>query len=71
MEGLQRRLTKIIKGVKDFSYRKRLEKIGLTRLLERKVKGDLIETLKIVDGVFNYGGQFFTISLQTVNLLSR
>ena len=34
VEGLQRKVIKIIKRVKDYSYRERLEKLGLTTLLE-------------------------------------
>ena len=30
LESIQRRVTKIIKRVKDYSYRERLEKLGLT-----------------------------------------
>ena len=39
--------------------------------LKRKRRGDLIETLKIINGISNYGWHFFNISTQTGNLLSR
>ena len=55
LESIKRRVTKIIKKVKDYSYRERLEKLGLTTLLERKVRNDQIETLKIINGISNYG----------------
>ena len=63
--------TQLIKRVKDYSYRERLEKIGLTTLLEKKVgRGDLTETFKIINGISNYGRHFFNISPWTGNLLS-
>ena len=36
---MQRRMTKIIKTVNDYSYKKRLEKLRLTNLLERRMSG--------------------------------
>ena len=33
------------------------------------MRGDIIETFKIINGISNYGRHFFTISLQTGNLL--
>ena len=35
------------------------------------MRGDLIETFQIISGISNYGRDFFSISLRTVNLLSR
>ena len=49
----------------------RLEKLGLITLLERRKRGDLIETFKIINGIFNYGRHFFNISPWMGNLLSR
>ena len=46
---MQRRERKIIKRIKDFSYWERLEKIGLTTLLERRMRDDLIEIFKIME----------------------
>ena len=63
-------MTKLIKRVKDYSYRERLEKLQLTILL-KKLKGDLTETFKIIDGISIYGKHFFSISPWTGNLLSR
>ena len=39
--------------------------------LKRRMKSDLIETFKIINGISNYGRHFFNISPQTGNLLSR
>ena len=69
MKGIQRRVTKIIK--KYYSYRERLEKLGLTTLLERRMRGDLIKTFKIINGISNYSRYFFNISSWTESLLPR
>ena len=61
----------MIKQSKDYTYRERLEKLGLIILLERKTRGDLMETFKVVNGISNYGRHFFNISPRTGNLLSR
>ena len=37
-----------MKIIKEYSYNKRLEKLGLTTLLERRTS-DLIETFKIIE----------------------
>ena len=54
-----------IQRVKDYSYRERLEKLGLTTLLERRMRSDLIETFKIINGISNYGRYLFNISPKT------
>ena len=45
------------KRVKDYSYRERLEKLGLTTLLER-MKSDLNEIFKIINEISNNGRHF-------------
>ena len=65
------RVTKIIKKVKDYSYWEILEKLVFTTLLERKMRSDLIKAFKITKEISNYGRNFFNISPQTENLLSR
>ena len=42
--------TKIIQGFRKLSYNERLRRTWLTRLEERRIRGDLIETFKIVKG---------------------
>ena len=61
----------IIKRIKYYIYRERLEKLGFTTLQERWMKGNLIETFKVINGMANYKRQFFNISPQTGNLQSR
>ena len=47
IESVQRTFTRIIEGMTDLTYKQRLEKLNMTTLLERRMRGDLIETFKI------------------------
>ena len=62
IEHVQRKFTCLIEGIGTMTYRERLNKLSLTTLLERRVRGDLIETYKIVNGVVNYGQEFFQVT---------
>jgi len=48
LEQVQRRATKLIKGFKNLSYENRLKRLKLTTLEKRRLRGDLIETFKII-----------------------
>ena len=50
LEGVQRRATKMVKNCRNLEYRERLEYLGLTTLQTRRIRGDLLETFKIVTG---------------------
>ena len=63
LESIQVRVKIQIKRVKDYSYTKRLEELGKTTLLEKIMKGDLIETFKIINGISNYSRHFVTFLL--------
>ena len=39
----------------NLTYKQRLEKLNMTTLLERRMRGDLIETFKILNNLNNYG----------------
>ena len=71
IENVQRQLTRSVDGVGLLTYKTRLEKLGLTTLLERRLRGDLIETFRIVSGIADYGSTFFRTSQSGRNLLSR
>ena len=71
LENVQRSFTRLIDGIGLLPYNARLEKLNLTTLLERRVRGDLIETFKILSGIANYGEHFFTISRSGTKLVAR
>jgi len=50
LEKIQRRATKLVHGYRKLTYEKRLCRLGLTTLQQRRLRGDLIETYKIVTG---------------------
>jgi hypothetical protein len=71
IEAVQRTFTRVIDEMSGLNYEQRLKSLGMTTLLERRMRGDLIETFKILNGFNNYGEQFFNLSERTGNLVSR
>ena len=61
IENVQRQFTRMIDGIGLLSYEERLARLKLTTLLERRMRGDLIETFKIMAGLSNYGQNLFNI----------
>ena len=53
LEQIQRRATKMIPELRDLSYEERLKECGLTTLETRRLRGDQIEVLKILNGYEN------------------
>ena len=49
----------MIDGLGLMTYRERLDNLKLTTLLERRVRGDLIEMFKIQEGFVDYGSDLF------------
>ena len=43
----------------------RLQRLRLTTLLERRMRGDLIEIFQIINGFANYGHNMFGTSLRS------
>jgi hypothetical protein len=50
MERVQRRATKLVKGMGNKSYEERLRLLQMTTLETRRLRGDLIEVFKIMKG---------------------
>ncbi|MFZ2538708.1 MAG: reverse transcriptase family protein [Oscillospiraceae bacterium] len=53
IERVQKRATKILPGLKGLSYVERLKKCNLCTLRFRRVRGDMIETYKILTGKYD------------------
>ena len=53
MEKVQKRATKMIKGLSKMSYRERLMHINLPTLRYRRLRGDMIEVFKILNGFYD------------------
>ena len=71
LEGVQRSSTCMIDGVGLMTYRDRLYKLKLTTLLERRVRGDLIEMFKIQKRFVSYGSDLFGRAGRTVAARSK
>ena len=51
LEAVQRRMTKMIQGLKNLSYEERLKRLNLHSLERRRARGDMIEVFKWVKGI--------------------
>lgn len=52
IEGVQRRATKYLPGMRDMCYEQRLRKLGLTTLTHRRYRADIIEIYKISHEIY-------------------
>ena len=59
IEDCQRQFTRIIDGMSPLSYHLRLQRLRLTTFLELRMRGDLIETFKIINCFVNYGHNMY------------
>ena len=53
LEAVQRRATKQLPGMKDKPYPDRLKELKLPTLSYRRLRGDMIEVFKIINGVYD------------------
>ena len=51
IEKVQKRLVRLISDKKGDSYEEHVERIGLTSLVERRERGDMIETFRTMKGI--------------------
>ena len=68
-EANQRRATRMVKGLKKFTYETRLKRLGIYSLERRRLCGDLIKTVKILTGRERIdSSKFFELSETTSGL---
>ena len=53
LEKVQRRATKLVPEYKDLPYEDRLERLKLFPLTKRRLRGDMITTYKIINGLMD------------------
>jgi len=58
-EKVQRSASKLVPALRNLSYEDRLKKIGILPLEQRRFRGDLIETNKILHGIENIDREIF------------
>ena len=67
---VQRRTTKLVPNLKSFSYEERLRKLDIPTLTYRRSRGGMMETYKIMKGVYydNVRGLLFVHQTGVVTL---
>ena len=65
LEKVQRRATKLLPQIKNFSYVDRLKYLNLTSLKYRRIRGDLIQTFKFLKGYDVLSKNIFSMSDNT------
>ena len=59
VERVQRRATKLITSMQNLSYDDRVKRLGLMRLNTCRLKSDLVETFKIINGKYSIHSDIF------------
>ena len=59
LEKVQRRAMKMVRGMRNVPYQERLIRLGISCVEKRMLKGDLIETYKILTGKIKLDPEHF------------
>ena len=59
IERVQRRAMKLIEDIKYLSYEERLCNLNMPSLQHRRLRGDMIDTYKIVTGIYDVDKETF------------
>ena len=70
LERVQRRAVRMIKDLRGIGYKEKLKELGLFSLERRRIRGDMIEVFKIINGIENVECSLF-FHLATHNRPSR
>ena len=63
LEKVQKRAVKMVAGLKGRTYEEKLKEVGLTSLEDRRERGDMIQTFKIIQGLDQVEvGTWFTMA---------
>ena len=57
LEAVQARATKLIPSIRHLNYHRRLDRLNLFSLEKRRLKGQLLETFKILSGINNINSE--------------
>ena len=63
IENVQRRATRIVRGYGNLSYEERLSELGLPKLKDRRLRGDMILTYRLMNELEDIDyRKFFTLN---------
>ena len=71
LEKIQRRATKMIPKLRHMSYANRMESLGILSLEKRRIRGDLIETFKIMNEIDKVDTTHFFTKTPTTHITTR
>ena len=71
MEKIQRRATRMVPTIAGNDYDTRLKMCRLTTLERRRIRGDMIEVFKMLNGHTKVDDDFFTFSSERHNAATR
>jgi hypothetical protein len=65
IEGVLRRATKVVGGLRDLDYEQRLARMKMPSMAYRRVRGDLIETYKYTHDLYKIEADLFTLDRES------